>query len=117
MTKIHYCDNCGKKTNWDKGAFQCGVNKKRKIGTWCNDKCFQKGTKPLKKKICINLPPINSKISGEKNRVIILSPEEAFLLWNSACKLNSNIRSVLKGRLYRLITNNERTKLKLMTKV
>lgn len=25
---------------WKDGAFQCGVNKDGKIGTWCSERCF-----------------------------------------------------------------------------
>jgi hypothetical protein len=34
------CDYCERK-----GKFQCGVNKNKKIGTWCSDKCFTNYTR------------------------------------------------------------------------
>lgn len=39
--EIYHCDNCGKKIDWSKGAFQCGVNKEGKTGTWCSKKCYK----------------------------------------------------------------------------
>lgn len=46
MKKQKYiCDNCKKNivkenSSWIKTAFQRGVNKKGKIGTWCSRKCW-----------------------------------------------------------------------------
>ncbi len=45
---IYHCDGCGKKIVKLSGrAFQCGVNKKGEIATWCGEKCFKQ--KRLKK--------------------------------------------------------------------
>ena len=45
---IYYCDGCGNqisvitnsKSYFRKSAFQCGLNSKKEIGTWCSEKCF-----------------------------------------------------------------------------
>lgn len=119
------CDNCKKIIPHIRGrAFQTGINKQGKIGTWCGRKCFKQYKNKLDKKEKnklnqrwskvseTNKPIVYKSILMKKNRGINLSPQEAFLLWELSCGFDSKITSALKHKLYHLINNNERIKLR-----